>query len=60
MNKITVFCVCSTPLGIFEVVSLFKNPPEDELSTLPPVRPKAEEIYLYRRGKDSQHGKINF
>ena len=60
MSKVTVFRVCNTALGISEVVSLLKNPPEDELSTLPPFRPKAGEIYLYRSDKDSHHGKISF
>ena len=57
MGKVTVFRVCNTPLPIYEIVSLLKNPLEDELSTLPPAIPKAGEIYLYRSGDETLHYK---
>ena len=56
MSKLTVFRVCSTPLGVSEVVSLLKNPLEDGVSTLPPAKSKAGEVYIYRSDKDTDQG----
>ena len=36
------------PLAISDLVSLLKNPPEDGVSTLPPVKPKAGDISLQK------------
>ena len=47
MSKL-VFRVSATPLAVSEVVQLLKNPP-DGISTLPPAKPKAGEIYIYKR-----------
>ena len=47
------FKVSSTPLSITEVVELLQNPPEDGLSTLPPAKPSAGEVYLYTHGDDT-------
>ena len=49
MSKLTVYRVCATPLAVSEVVTLLQSPPEDGVSNLPPVTPKAGEIYIYRR-----------
>ncbi len=57
MSKLTVFRVCATPLTISEVVSVLQNPPEDAVSTLPPVKPKAWVVYICRRDKETEKGK---
>ena len=48
----TVLKVSVCPLAISTAVELLQNPPEDSVSTLPPVKPKAGEVYLYTPGKD--------
>ena len=45
MSRLSVFRVSSSPLAISDLVSLLKKPPEDGVSTLPPVKPKAGEVY---------------
>ena len=44
--------VSACPLAISTAVELLQNPPEGTVSTLPPVKPKADEVYLYTPGKD--------
>ena len=57
MSRLSVFRVSSSPLAISDVVSLLKKkPPEDRVSTLPPVKPKAGEIYLYKSNTEEQKG----
>lgn len=58
MSKLAAYRVCSTPLGISEVVSLLKNPPEDGVSNLPPAKPKAGEIYIYSSKNDTEQGTL--
>ena len=56
MSKLTVYRVCTTPLAISEVVTLLQNPPEHGVSNLPPVTPKAGEIYIYRSEAAKENG----
>ena len=58
MNKLSVYRVSTTPLAVSEVVTLLQNPPEDSVSDLPPVTPKAGEIYIYRSKEDKENGKL--
>ena len=53
-----VFRVSATPLAVSEVVQLLKNPPEDGVSTLPPAKPKAGGIYIYKNDS-SANGKTS-
>ena len=39
----------SYPLGSIGSRSAAENPPEDGISTLPPAKPKAGEIYIYQK-----------
>lgn len=39
-------------LSIPHVVALLKSPPSDDLSTLPPVKPRGGEVYLYQAQED--------
>ena len=57
MSKSVVFRVSATPLAVSEVVQLLKNPPEEAISTLPPAKPKAGEIYIYKND-DSANGNL--
>ena len=58
MSRLVVFRVSATPLAVSEVVQLLKNPPEDGVSTLPPAKPKAGEIYIYKNDS-SANGKTS-
>ena len=53
----TVYSVCTTPLPISEVTKLLQDPPEEGISSLPPVKAKAGEIYLYKPRDDLHKGK---
>ena len=53
-----VFRVSATLLAVSEVVRLLKNPPEDGISTLPPAKPKAGEIFIYKND-NSANGKTS-
>ena len=44
------------PLDIADVVKILQEPPENKVSTLPPVEPKGGEIYLYRSNDDDTKG----
>ena len=48
--------VSTNPLVIYDVVKLLEDPPEGAANNLPPVRPKAGEIYLYKSSDNSQKG----
>ena len=48
MTAARPFKVSLEPLEVAEAVSLLENPPEDAICDLPPVKPKAGEIYIYR------------
>ena len=41
-----------SPLNIGTVVNLLQNPPQSSISTLPPVKPKGGEVYVYSDGGD--------
>ena len=56
MSKLTVYQVCATPLAVSEVVTLLQNPSDDGVSNLPPVTPKAGEIYIYRSDAAKENG----
>ena len=58
MNK--VFCFRTAALKTSEAVSILENIPEPDsegTTTLPPVKPKAGEVYLYRNDDKSKNGK---
>ena len=42
--------VSASPLAVSTVVELLKNPPKEAISSLPPVKPKAGEAYLFSPG----------
>ena len=44
--------VSTNPLEISEVVKILQEPHENEFITLPPIKPKGGEIYLYQAGDD--------
>ena len=44
--------VSARPVAISTVVELLTNPSEETVSNLPPVKPKAGEVYVYSPGKD--------
>ena len=58
MSKLTVYRVCGTPLAVYRrsILALLQNPPEDGVSNLPPVTPKAGEIYIYRSDAAKENG----
>ena len=39
-------------LSIPQIVTLLKSPPKDDVSTLPPVKPRGGEVYLYEAQED--------
>ena len=45
--SVQVFQNSTSPLPISEIAGILRAPPEEKLSTLPPCRPKAGEIYIY-------------
>ena len=45
--------VSASPLPITTVVELLNNPPQDSVITLPPVQPKAGDVYIYSAGNDT-------
>ena len=56
MNK--VLCIRTAALKTSEAVSILENILEPEsTTTLPPVKPKAGEVYLYRNNDKSKTGK---
>lgn len=54
---VTVFRVSSKPMAAAEVATLLRNPPEEVVSNLPPVRPKGGEMYIYRPNREEEKGK---
>ena len=44
--------ICFSPLNVEIVVKLLQNPPQSSISTLPSVKPKAGEVYVYSDGGD--------
>ena len=46
--------VSCTPLEISEVACLLKNLPQEGICTLPPVKPKGGEVYVYRSDKKAE------
>ena len=49
-----VFGVSAIPLTISEVVDYLKDPPAEQVNSIPPVEPKAGEMYLFQGS-----GKVN-
>ena len=49
-------------LSIPHIVALLKSLPEDKLSTLPPVKPRGGEVYLYqaKEDPDTKKGRLSF
>ena len=54
-NVNVVYRVCDSPLLIPEVVEILKNL-EREKCSLPPVKPKGGEIFLFSPPTSSQRG----
>ena len=52
------FQVSATALPITRIVDLLRNPPDDHVTTLPPVKPKGGEIYIYKPKCDTEKGEI--
>ena len=50
----TVYRVCTTPLPISEAIILLQDPPEEGISSLPPAKAKAGEIYLQTKRQFAQ------
>ena len=51
-----VFGVSAIPLTISEVVDYLKDPPAEQVNSIPPVEPKAGEMYLFQ-GSGVKKGK---
>ena len=51
-----VFKVSASPLSLFEVVGYLANPPTEFLNPLPPVKPKAGEVFLYKASEEACKG----
>ena len=51
-----VFGVSAIPLTISEVVDYLKDPPAGQVNSIPPVEPKAGEMYLFQ-GSGVKKGK---
>ena len=49
------FRVCTSVLSNKEVKAILEDPP-DEVSKLPPSKPKGGEVYLIKPADDSQKG----
>ena len=45
--SVQVFRTSTSPLPISEIIGVLRAPPEEKLSTLPPCKPKAGELYIY-------------
>ena len=52
------FRVCKYPLTTNEAVEILDNISEEQISTLPPVKPKAGELYIYWASSSSKAGYI--
>ena len=39
-------------LSLSQIVTLLKSPAEDQLSSLPPVKPRGGEVYLFQAQQD--------
>ena len=52
------FQVSATALPITRIADLLRNPPDDGVTTLPPVKPKGGEIYIYKPKCDTEKGEI--
>ena len=56
----TVVKLAFSPLTNAEAKALLENPPEDKISTFPPVLPKAGEVYIYSFSESSFKGIISY
>jgi len=50
------FRVCSNPLGTNEAADILESTSEDQISALPPVKPKGGEMYIYWNPESSKAG----
>ena len=55
MNE--VFCVCVEAFKTSEAVCILENIPKEGTTKLPPVKPKAGEVYLYVNDDQSKIGR---
>ena len=55
--SVRLFCVYRNPLGTNEAATILENVPEEQVSTLPPVKPKGRELYIYWNSKAGQANK---
>ena len=53
---LNVYQVREHPLSVPEAVEILNSPSEDKISSLPPVLPKAGELFLYKYTTDLQKG----
>jgi len=57
-SEVSVFHVCTSPLKTAEAISILENVSKEYCSSLPPVKPKGGEIYVYLNESDeSKEGK---
>lgn len=52
----TIFRVSVDPLTVSRVVDYLKDPKPEFINSLPPVKPKGGEIYLYQATEDANKG----
>jgi len=55
-EMLKVYQVCKNPLSVSEVVEMLRNPSEDKVSSLPPVKPKAGEVFIFNYSNSLQKG----
>ena len=53
LTLMAIVKVSSIPLTVTAVVELLQNPPQDRVINLPPVRPKAGDVYIYSPGDEA-------
>lgn len=60
LNKLrkmsALFCVRLEAFNTAQVVSLLQNVPKEGTTTIPPAKPKAGEVYIYKYEDKSKKG----
>ena len=52
--EVPLFRVCSKPLKTAEAVSILENVSRESCTSLPPVKPKGGEVYIYLNESDKE------
>ena len=52
------YCVRVEAFNTSQVVSLLQNVPEEGMTAIPPAKPKAGEVYIYKYEQESKKGKL--